>query len=76
MGLITGLLTLPLAPVRGVAWIGEVLAEEADRIMTEANSPDRRLADIDVRLASGEITQEQAAEMEAAVIDEMMGGGS
>ena len=29
MGLFTGLLTLPLAPVRGVAWVAEVLAEEA-----------------------------------------------
>ena len=31
MGLISGLLMLPLAPVRGVAWIGEQIAEEADR---------------------------------------------
>ena len=31
MGLITGLLTLPLAPVRGVAWVAEQVAEEAER---------------------------------------------
>ncbi|MGO4759259.1 gas vesicle protein GvpG, partial [Streptomyces sp. 2MCAF27] len=31
MGLITGLLTLPLAPVRGVAWIAEQLRQEALR---------------------------------------------
>ena len=31
MGLLTGLLTLPLAPVRGVAMVAEVLQEEAER---------------------------------------------
>ena len=31
VGLITGLLTLPLAPVRGVAWVAEKVAEEAEK---------------------------------------------
>ena len=31
MGLFTGLLTLPLAPVRGTVWIAEQLAAEAER---------------------------------------------
>ena len=30
MGLITGVLTLPLAPVRGLAWVAEQLQEEAE----------------------------------------------
>ena len=72
MGLITGLLTLPLAPVRGVAWLGEMLAEEADRVQSEAHSPERRLADIDVMRASGQISDEEAAEMEKAVIEAML----
>ena len=29
MGMITGVLTLPLAPVRGVAWVANKLAEQA-----------------------------------------------
>jgi hypothetical protein len=33
MGLLTGLLTLPLAPVRGVALIAEQLAAQAEREM-------------------------------------------
>jgi hypothetical protein len=33
MGIITGLITLPLAPVRGTAWLAEKLAEEAERQM-------------------------------------------
>jgi hypothetical protein len=31
MGLFTGLLTLPLAPVRGVVWVADQLAAEAER---------------------------------------------
>ena len=61
--------------VRGVAWLGEVLAEEADRIQAEAESPERRLADIDVMRASGRISDEEAAEMESAVIDSMLSEG-
>ena len=30
MGLITGLLTLPLAPVRGTVWIAEQIQEQAE----------------------------------------------
>jgi len=75
VGLITGLLTLPLAPVRGVAWIGGVLAEEADRRLAEANAPERRLAEIDVLRASGEIDEEEAARLEGEVIDAMLASG-
>jgi Gas vesicle protein G len=72
MGLITGLLTLPLAPVRGIAWVGEVLAEEADRELAEAASPERALADLEAARATGEITDEEFAEREAELIDAMI----
>ena len=72
MGLITGLLTLPLAPVRGVAWIGEVLAEEADRELADARSPERALADLEAARATGEITDEEFAAREAELIDAMI----
>jgi hypothetical protein len=72
MGLISGLLTLPLAPVRGVAWIGEVLQEEAERQLAEAESPERRLAELDVLRASGEVSEEEAAAIEAEIIEAML----
>ena len=72
MGLITGLLTLPLAPVRGVAWVAEVLAEEADRELAEASSPERALADLEAARATGEITDEEFSEREAELIDAMI----
>jgi hypothetical protein len=72
VGLITGLLTLPLAPVRGVTWIAEVLAEEAEREMAEAASPERALADLEAARANGEISEEDAEVLEAQLMDEVI----
>lgn len=47
MGLITGLLTLPLAPVRGVTWIAEVLEEEAERQLYDEDAIRRELAELE-----------------------------
>jgi hypothetical protein len=72
VGLITGLLTLPLAPVRGVALVAEVLAEEANRQLAEAQSPERALADLEAARAAGELSDEQFEALEAQLIDEMI----
>jgi Gas vesicle protein G len=70
MGLISGLLTLPLAPVRGVAWVAEALAQEAERQMAEAASPERALAELEAAHAAGELSDERFEELQAALIDE------
>jgi hypothetical protein len=72
VGLITGLLTLPLAPVRGVTWIAEVLAEEADRELAKAASPERALAELEAARANGEISEEEARVVEAELMDEVI----
>jgi hypothetical protein len=72
MGLITGLLTLPLAPVRGVVWLGEVLEEEARRQIEEQTSPERRLAELDVLRTTGEISDEEAEAIEAEIVQDML----
>jgi hypothetical protein len=72
MGLISGLLTLPLAPVRGVAWIGEVVQEEAERQLASEYDPELALAELDVARAAGEIDEEEAAEIETQLIEELL----
>ena len=69
MGLITGLLTLPLAPVRGVAWVAEVVAEEADEELRRRESPQRRLAELEAKRATGEISEEEADVLERELIE-------
>ena len=58
MGLFTGLLTLPLAPVRGTIWIAEQLAAEADREL-RGGSARRRLVEAERQLELGVISLEE-----------------
>jgi hypothetical protein len=69
MGLISGLLTLPLAPVRGVAWIGEILGEEAARELAAASSPQRALAELEAAHAAGEVSDEDFLVLQDELID-------
>jgi hypothetical protein len=61
VGLISGLLTLPLAPVRGAMWLAETIAEEAEREFYDEDRIMRELHDLDLREEAGEI---DAAERE------------
>lgn len=69
MGLITGLLTLPLAPVRGVAWIGEQIAEEADRQLDPDVRVRRELARLELAHELGELSDEEFERREEAILD-------
>ena len=69
MGILTGLLLLPIAPVRGVAWIGNVLADEAERELEAQESPARALADLQAKRANGEISDAEADALEAELIE-------
>ena len=59
MGLLAGLLTLPLAPVRGTVWIAEQLAAEAERELRDERSLRRRLAEAERQFELGAITAEE-----------------
>jgi hypothetical protein len=69
MGLITGLLTLPLAPVRGVAWIGEQIAEEAARELDPEARMRRDLGRLEMEHDLGHLTDEEFARREEEIID-------
>jgi len=69
MGLIAGLLTLPLAPVRGTVWIAEQLAAEAERELREAQSPRRRLIEAERRLDLGLLTVDEYEVIEEEALD-------
>lgn len=69
MGLITGLLTLPLAPVRGTVWIAEQLAAEAERELREAQSPRRRLIEAERQLDLGVLTMDEYEVIEEEALE-------
>ncbi|MFH8386712.1 gas vesicle protein GvpG [Kitasatospora sp. NPDC018058] len=68
MRLITGLLTLPLPPVRGVVWVAEQLNEQAHRELTDPMVIRARLADVEAARASGTISDEDAAAQEEELV--------
>ncbi|HWF36571.1 MAG TPA: gas vesicle protein GvpG [Solirubrobacteraceae bacterium] len=64
MGLFTGLLTLPLAPVRGVAWIAEQVAAEAERQLYDEDRIRAELLQVELEAENGELSEEERARME------------
>jgi hypothetical protein len=79
VGLFTGLILLPLAPVRGVAWLGEQVLEQATREAADPTEIGERLEQLDEAEAAGEITADERAEIEDQLVAELMkarpGGG-
>jgi hypothetical protein len=59
VGLITGLLTLPLAPVRGVAWVTEKVAEQAELELYDESRIMQELTELETAHARGEISDER-----------------
>jgi hypothetical protein len=71
MGLVTGLLTLPLAPVRGTVWIAEQLAAEAERQLREAQSPRRRLIEAERQLELGLLSVDEYEAIEDEALSQL-----
>jgi len=59
MGLLTSLVTLPLAPVRGVVWVARTLAEYAEEEMYGEAGVRRRLLEIEAAHAAGEMSDDE-----------------
>ena len=55
MGLITGLLTLPLAPVRGTVWLAERIQEQAENELYDEDTIREQLMQLEAMHAGGEI---------------------
>jgi hypothetical protein len=71
MGLLMGLLTLPLAPLRGTVWLAEQLADQAARELDEERSIRRQLVDVERRHALGELTLEEMERMEEELLERL-----
>jgi hypothetical protein len=68
VGLFTGLLTLPLAPVRGVVWVAEQVLEEAERQYYDQGNIRRELAELELDFEDGRIDDRQRAERERELL--------
>ncbi|MFF9402211.1 MULTISPECIES: gas vesicle protein GvpG [unclassified Streptomyces] len=71
MGLLTQLVTLPLAPVRGAAWVIERVVEAAENEYYDPGPVERELAALECRLLSGEIDEETFDRREDELLDRL-----
>jgi hypothetical protein len=72
MGLITGLLTLPLAPVRGTIWLAEKLEERAVAEMSDESEIREALLELEAARETGEFDEDELAAAEDALIERLM----
>jgi hypothetical protein len=72
MGLITGLLTLPLAPVRGTVWIAEQVQEQAEAELYDESAIRAALIELETAREAGELDEQELAEAEDALVERLM----
>lgn len=75
MGLFTALLTLPLAPVRGVVWLGAQLEREAYRQWSDPAAVRAELAAVDAAFEHGELTETERDERQDELVGRLLSSG-
>ncbi|MEU5098421.1 gas vesicle protein GvpG [Streptomyces sp. NPDC020996] len=71
MGLISEVLLLPFAPVRGSAWAIRQALSEAERIYYDPATVRAELAQLEARLEAGEMDEEEFDRMEDELLDRL-----
>jgi hypothetical protein len=71
VGLFTALLTLPLAPVRGVVWVAEQVADEADRQLYDEDRIRSELLQLEIDFDDGMLEEEERERMEQDLFDRL-----
>lgn len=71
MGLFTGLLTLPLAPVRGVVWVAEQVAQEADRQLYDEGRIRSELLQLELDAEEGRLSEEEIRSREDELFERL-----
>lgn len=72
MGFLTDLLTFPVTgPIKGVVWIAEQVAEQADRELYDEDKIRSQLMELELRLDMGEISEEEYLEAEEILLERL-----
>ncbi|MEV8398401.1 gas vesicle protein GvpG [Streptomyces niveus] len=71
MGLITQILTLPLAPVRGSVWVLDQVVLAAEREYYDPHPVRAELAGLEKELLSGAISEEEFDRREDELLDRL-----
>lgn len=71
MGLFTGLLTLPLAPVRGVVWVADQLMTEAERELYDEDRIRAELMTLELEAEDGTVGEAELEAREDALLERL-----
>lgn len=72
MGLITTLLTLPLAPVRGTVWLAQIIQAEVESRELDEPSILAALQELEVAREAGDFSEEEIEQAEDALVEQLM----
>lgn len=72
MGLLTAIAALPLAPVRGVLWLGELIQDQVEQQLHDPATIRRELEEIEEDAAAGRISEEERARAQQEVLGRMI----
>jgi hypothetical protein len=72
MGLIIGLLTLPLAPVRGTVWLAERIQEQAENELYDESAIRAGLLELEEARHSGGVSDEEIDAAEDALLERLI----
>ncbi|MEV6324483.1 gas vesicle protein GvpG [Nocardia sp. NPDC051787] len=72
MGLLTSIFTLPIAPVRGVIWLSEVIQDQVEQKLRDPAAIRRRIEAIDEAAAAGHLSEEEREQAQQAVLDPLI----
>lgn len=71
MGLVTGILTLPLAPAKGTLWVLDQVVLTAERQYYDPEPVLRQLAELEREMLDGRISEEEFDRREDELLDEL-----
>lgn len=75
MGLLTGLLTLPLAPVRGTIWVAERVLEEAERQLNDPAAIEQQIIEAEAAHERGELSEQEFDQIEEELLGRLLAQG-
>jgi hypothetical protein len=72
MGLISGLLTLPLAPVRGTVWLAEQIRDQAEAELYDEGAIHEQFGQLQAMHDAGEIDDDELMAAEDALLERLV----
>ncbi len=73
VGLVTGIVSLPLLPLKGVIWVAERIQEEAEAQYYDPVRIRAQLDEIEKSVRNGTLSEEEGEELEDELLDRLQG---